>query len=119
MQEKKLSVVAHVVNDDDYGNGLSNARLHWWIEHEGKKVISGENEFPFVPYYGTDKLPLTINIPQNLPTGDYLLKERFIPKTKRCHITKANYLLPERIGTTRLIQKQQFLYMTLPRNNKH
>ena len=107
---KKLSVVAHVVNDDDYGNGLSNARLHWWIEHEGKKVISGENEFPFVPYYGTDKLPLTINIPQNLPTGDYLLKG---------HITKANYLLPERIGTTRLIQKQQFLYMTLPRNNKH
>ena len=34
---KKLSVVAHVVNDDDYGNGLSNARLHWWIEHEARK----------------------------------------------------------------------------------
>ncbi len=80
---KKLSVVAHVVNDDDYGNGLSNARLHWWIEHEGKKVISGENEFPFVPYYGTDKLPLTINIPQNLPTGDYLLKGEIYSKDKK------------------------------------
>ena len=75
--------MAHVVNDDDYGNGLSNARLHWWIEHEGKKVISGENEFPFVPYYGTDKLPLTINIPQNLPTGDYLLKGEIYSKDKK------------------------------------
>ena len=79
----KLSVVAHVVNDDDYCNALSDVRLHWWIEQEGRKVISGENEFPFVPYYGTGKLPLTINIPPNLLTGDYLLKGEIYSKGKK------------------------------------
>lgn len=79
----KLSVVAHVVNDDDAGNDLSDVRLHWWIERDGKKVISGENEFPLIPYYGTDKQALAIDIPQNLPTGDYMLKGEVYSKDKK------------------------------------
>lgn len=79
----KLSVVAHVVNDDDTGNDLSDVRLHWWIERDGKKVISGENEFPLIPYYGTDKQALAIDIPQNLPTGDYMLKGEVYSKDKK------------------------------------
>lgn len=79
----KLSVVAHVVNDDDTGNDLSDIRLHWWIERDGKKVISGENEFPLIPYYGTDKQALAIDIPQNLPTGDYMLKGEVYSKDKK------------------------------------
>ena len=79
----KLSVVAHVVNDDDYGNDLNDVRLYWWIEKNGQKVISGDCEFPSVPYYGTDKLSLTINIPQDLPTGDYLLKGEIYSKDQK------------------------------------
>lgn len=33
----KLSVVAHVVNDDDYCNDLNGARLQWWIEKGNEK----------------------------------------------------------------------------------
>ena len=72
---------------------MSDARLHWWIEHEGKKVISGENEFPFIPYYGTDKLPLTINIPQNLPTGNYLLKGEIYSKGKKVSYNESELFL--------------------------
>lgn len=79
----KLSVVAHVVNDDDFGNGLSDVRLHWWIESEGVKVVSGESELPSVPYYSTHKKPLAIDIPQNLPTGNYLLKGEIYSKSKK------------------------------------
>lgn len=70
----QLSVVAHVVNDDDYGNALTDARLLWWIEKEGEKVASGEAGLPLVPYYGTFRQPLFIDIPPQLATGEYLLK---------------------------------------------
>lgn len=79
----KLSVVAHVVNDDDNGHAVSEARLRWWIEREGKKVVSGESDFPSVPYYGTAKQALTIDIPQHLLTGNYLLKGEVFSKGKK------------------------------------
>lgn len=70
----KLSVVAHVVNDDDQGKDLTNARLQWWIEKDGTKVVSGESEIPLVPYYGTYKQALSITVPSGLATGEYVLK---------------------------------------------
>ena len=36
----KLSVVAHVVNDDDYFNDLTGAHLQWWIEKGDEKFLS-------------------------------------------------------------------------------
>lgn len=59
----KLSVVAHVVNDDDYCNDLNGARLQWWIEKGNETFLSGDVELPSVPYYGTYKSPLSIDIP--------------------------------------------------------
>lgn len=79
----KLSVVAHVVNDDDNGNDLDDVRLHWWMEQEGKKVLSGESSFQPVPYYGTGKQSLAIDIPQTLPTGDYMLKGEVYSKGRK------------------------------------
>ena len=70
----KLSVVAHVVNDDDYCNDLNGARLQWWIEKGNEKFLSGDIELPSVPYYGTYKSPLSIDIPRDLTSGDYVLK---------------------------------------------
>lgn len=69
-----LKVVAHVVNDDDRGNALNDARLRWCIERNGEEVVSGESFLPSVPYYGTFRQPLCIDIPRELPTGDYRLK---------------------------------------------
>lgn len=69
-----LSVVAHVVNDDDHAHDLTNARLQWWIEKEGTQVISGEMNIPPVPYYGTYSQPLSIAVPAHLATGEYTLK---------------------------------------------
>lgn len=79
----KLSVVAHVVNDDDYGRDLQDVRLQWWIEREGEKVLSGENKFSRIPYYGTDKQPLSIALPQDLPTGNYLLKGQVYSENRK------------------------------------
>ena len=69
-----MSVVAHVVNDDDYCNDLNGARLQWWIEKGNEKFLSGDIELPSVPYYGTYRSPLSIDIPQDLASGDYVLK---------------------------------------------
>ena len=70
----KLSVVAHVVNDDDYCNDLLGACLRWSIVRKGEVLLSGEEALPSVPYYGTYQKALSIDIPRSLPTGDYLLK---------------------------------------------
>lgn len=70
----KLAVTAHVVNDDDDCKALSDAHLLWWIEKEGGKVLSGESLLPPIPYYGIHKQALSIDIPTDLPTGDYMLK---------------------------------------------
>lgn len=70
----KLSVVAHVVNDDDDCKELNDARLYWWIEKENDTFLSGEVDFQHVPYYATGKKPLTIDIPCHLSSGEYMLK---------------------------------------------
>lgn len=70
----RLSVIAHIINDDDYCNGLNNTRLQWWIEKGSKKVVSGEIALPFIPYYGTYEQKLSIDIPADATTGDYILK---------------------------------------------
>ena len=36
--------------------------------------MSGGIELPSVPYYGTYRSPLSIDIPQDLASGDYVLK---------------------------------------------
>lgn len=70
----RLSVVAHVVNDDDHCNDLNGARLQWWIEQGGGRLVSGTADLPSVPYYGTYRQPLQIELPSHLPSGDYVLK---------------------------------------------
>lgn len=80
---KALSVVAHVVNDDEQGNDLYDVRLHWWLEKDGGKVASGEAVLPPVPYYETCRQPLSIEIPPHLPTGDYMLKGEIRSKGRK------------------------------------
>lgn len=103
----KLSVVAHVVNDDDNGNDLDDVRLHWWMEQEGKKVLSGESSFQPVPYYGTGKQLLAIDIPQTLPTGDYMLKGEVYSKGRKVSYNESEVFIAGKdwkvtsaIGTT-------------------
>lgn len=79
----KLPVIAHVVNDDDYGNDLHDARLQWWIEKDDKKVLTGETAISTVPYYETYKQPLSIDIPSHLATGEYMLKGEIWSKDKK------------------------------------
>ncbi len=78
-----LPVIAHVVNDDEQGNDLIDARLHWWIEKEDKKVLSGESAIPSVAYYATYRQPLSIDIPSHLTTGKYTLKGEIRSKYRR------------------------------------
>lgn len=112
----KLSVVAHVVNDDDYGNDLEDVRLYWWIEQDGKKVISGDNEFPSVPYYGTGKLSLTIHIPQNLPTGNYQLKGEIYSKSQKVSYNESELFIAGKDWNSTLDTRTTFfVYDTAPK----
>lgn len=112
----KLSVVAHVVNDDDYGNDLEDVRLYWWIEQDGKKVISGDNEFPSVPYYETGKLSLTIHIPQDLPTGNYLLKGEIYSKSQKVSYNESELFIAGKDWNSALDTRTTFfVYDTAPK----
>ncbi len=110
---KKFSVVAHVVNDDDYGNDLKDARLQWWIEKESKKVISGEKDLPFVPYYGTDKVFLNIDIPQDLQTGEYILKGEIYFEGKKVSYNESElFIAGKDWNNSAVTKKKVFVYDT-------
>ena len=107
----KLAVVAHVVNDDDYGNDLDEVHLQWWIEKEGEKVLAGEVNLPSVPYYGTCKRPLSIDIPQNLPSGDYMLKGEIWSKGSKVSYNESElFIAGEDWRGTEVIKKTIYVY---------
>lgn len=100
-----------VVNDDDYGNDLENVHLQWWIEKEGEKVLAGEVDLPSVPYYGTCKRPLSIDIPQNLVSGDYMLKGEIWSKGRKVSYNESElFIAGKDWRDTEVIKKTIYVY---------
>ncbi len=72
---KSFSGFAHIVNDDDRMQDLQGARVEWALEDINRiAVTSGRVDLPVVPYYGTYRFPLTVEIPANAPGGSYRLR---------------------------------------------
>lgn len=67
-------VVMHIVNDDDCCRALENAEVRWRLVNSRKTaVVSGVEKLPAIPYYGTMSRKVTVNVPEDTPTGTYTL----------------------------------------------
>lgn len=71
---KNLSVVAHIINDDDYRRDLKNVKIQWKLTQDKAIYASDEMLLPDIPYYSTKEKSLNIDIPATLPTGYYKLE---------------------------------------------
>ena len=67
--------VAHVVNDDTSGRGLTRLALRWEIaDSAGRVVARGTHALPDVRYFAAVSRRLTIPVPSMLATGSYTLR---------------------------------------------
>lgn len=67
-----LKSFVHVVNDSDDFDDLRNAQLEWRVLAQNRTVLqSGTVKLPDIPYYGVHRLPLEIELPRSLLTGQY------------------------------------------------
>lgn len=72
-----LRPVAHVVNDAESGEGLDDLVLHYaLVDSAGTKRAEGRLPFPDVAYYQAVGTRLEIRLPEDLPTGEYMLRGR-------------------------------------------
>jgi len=70
-----ISPVAHVVNDDDAGQSLRGAVLHWSIVDAGGRAHQrGQLPFGDVAYYAATSRPVTVALPASLASGEYELR---------------------------------------------
>ena len=78
-----FSSVLHVVNDDDQGRDLTDARIVWALEDINRiPIVSDTVPLPKIPYYGTWSTPLRIAVPTDTPTGEYTLKGTILQSGK-------------------------------------
>jgi beta-galactosidase len=79
----KLHVRPHVINDADNGAALTEAKLVYRIQsRQGTVCCEGTNALPEIPYYGTWSQPLELDLPAELPTGDYLLSGNIVAHSR-------------------------------------
>lgn len=76
---KRISVVAHIVNDDDLFRDLAPSRVDWRLESINRhQICSGSVSVPAVPYYGTWSSKIALDLPADLQDGEYTLKGAII-----------------------------------------
>jgi hypothetical protein len=80
-----LRPVAHVINDSEDGAGLTNATLQCQLRtKEGRAIIRLQAvHLPKLPYYKTWSSRLQLDIPDDLPTGEYILSGLVMAKNGR------------------------------------
>jgi beta-galactosidase len=70
----KIQAIAHIINDSDDGSELSGSTLAYQVrDKSAKSVLNGEIKLPVIAYYGTWQQPITLELPQGLATGDYVI----------------------------------------------
>ncbi|MEO8334087.1 MAG: glycoside hydrolase family 2 TIM barrel-domain containing protein [bacterium] len=69
-----LTPVAHVVNDDEHSSDLRGLSVRYaLVDASGIERLHARTSFPDVLYYGARSKPITITLPDDLPTGTYTL----------------------------------------------
>jgi len=74
---------AHIVNDSEDGLDLVNSSLIYELSGiDGSRILLREINIPTVPYYEVHSVPIELEIPSDLPTGDYVLRGRVLEEGK-------------------------------------
>ena len=74
-----LRVIAHIINDDEEGRALANAKLTYRIKaKDGRECCRGELILPPVPYFAVRSETLALHLPADLRTGEYLLSGNIV-----------------------------------------
>lgn len=78
-----IKTIAHIVNDDEEGRSLKNAKLVYQLLDKTYKILSSDTlNIPNVAYYATHQQPINIKLPDNIATGDYQLTGKIISSGK-------------------------------------
>jgi hypothetical protein len=79
----KVRAIAHVINDSEDGNALTNATLTYQVQSKNAGgFCQGKIDLPAIPYFGTCSKTLTFDLPANLTTGDYVISGRIVAGTR-------------------------------------
>jgi hypothetical protein len=80
-----LRPVAHVINDSEDALGLTNTTLQCQLRtKEGRAIVRlAAVHLPKIPYYKTWSSRLQLDIPADLPTGEYILSGLVMAKNGR------------------------------------
>lgn len=74
-----IEPILHIVNDNDDFNDLTNAKLVYQLQDNGRLVISSDTvSLPSIPYYSTWQRKLPMKLPTYLPMGNYQLVGKII-----------------------------------------
>ncbi len=74
-----IKPIAHIVNDDNDFNDLTNARLVYELKDKTHTVLFADSTpLAAIPYYGTARKKLEIKLPQNIISGKYELTGRIV-----------------------------------------
>lgn len=80
---RSIHPVVHIVNDSDDFSGLTDAVLSFQLlDKTHRALLSREINLPEIPYYGHHRIPLDIDIPENLSSGYYTLSGHIKVKDK-------------------------------------
>jgi beta-galactosidase len=74
---RTIRPIAHVINDSDAGENLEAPTLRYWLRLANAPASTSRLEeritLPSLPYYGTWRKQLSLQLPADLPTGEYVL----------------------------------------------
>ena len=75
----KVRSVAHVINDADDGRALVDATLVYEVQAKGgASCCQGRIKLPPIPYFGTWSQAISLDLPQALATGDYVISGHIV-----------------------------------------
>ena len=75
----KVRAVAHVINDAEDGSPLTGATLFYQVQAKtGGGRCQAKIELPTVPYFGAWSETITLDLPPELATGDYVIAGRIV-----------------------------------------
>lgn len=87
----KVRAIAHVINDDDQGMGLTNAVLAYRIQAgNGREFCRGEVKLPNIPYYSTWNTTINLDLPADLATGEYVISGSIVAASRAVSTNAAN-----------------------------
>jgi len=111
----ELDFTIHIVNDDDHCRAFKNGEIRHTLETlDGKPVVASVIPVPEIPYYQTEKFPVRIQIPDNLPTDDYKITVRLLSKGKETSFNEAPLLIAEKMEYRPAVKTGRKIYLYDP-----